>query len=406
MTRVANLLRSWTKAVKRGARVGTGAGRRPVAGERPTPIYVSPRVLALIVTVAVAAVALVLYAAPTVPAVALGGAALAIVLSFPVRALSHVMPRPLAILVTVLGMVGLVALGLFYLVPLLIQQLRDLVVQVPTIANGANRLLLDLISFLNERNLLPASDPEEFGRSVVNDLFDRARNLTENLLRGLVGFIPRAFGFGIALFGVLFVAVYLLADIRKVKAAYLRAAPVHYRRDARDLWDAFGESLSRYLGGLAIVVVIQGVLAALALYLLDVPYAILLGAWVSATAIIPYLGAFLGGIPAVIVAAVFEDADPTIESTTTRVILVIVVYTLIQQLEGNFLTPRIQGNALHVHPILVLLAVIGGGELAGLAGVVFAVPAIAVLRVFFDFLRVRLKTETRQASDPGRRGNS
>ena len=389
------LLGAWRRVLRRGARADSGGGKsgaEPVAGSEPTPIYVSARVLVGIIALVILVLALFLYAAPTVPIVALGGMALAIVLSFPVRALSHVMPRPAAILVTVLGLLGLVTLALFYLVPLLIQQLRDLVVQVPTIANQVNRLLLDLIQFLDERQLLPGSDPEEFGRSLVNDLFDRVQSLTENVLRGLFGFIPRAFGFGVALFGVLFVGVYLLADVRVVKAAYLRAAPRAYRRDFRDLWNAFGESLSRYLGGLAVVVVIQGALASLALYMLDVPYAILLGAWVSATAIIPYLGAFIGGIPAVIVAAVFEDAIPTIESTTTRVILVIVVYTLIQQLEGNFLTPRIQGNALHVHPILVLLAVIGGGELAGLAGVVFAVPAVAVLRVIFDFVRVRLKT--------------
>ena len=394
------LLGALRKALGRGSGTGSG-GEKGGGGARsqPTPIYVSARVLAGIVALVVVVVALFLYAAPTVPIVALGGMALAIVLSFPVRALSHVMPRPAAILVTVLGLLGLITLALFILVPLLIQQLRDLVIQVPTIANGANRLIVDLIGFLDQRNLLPSSDPEEFGRNLVDDLFDRARDLTENVLRGLVGFIPRAFGFGVALFGVLFVGVYLLADVRMVKAAYLRTAPRSYRRDFRDLWNAFGESLSRYLGGLAVVVVIQGALASLALYLLDVPYAILLGVWVSATAIIPYLGAFVGGIPAVIVAAVFEDASPTIESTTTRVILVIVVYTLIQQLEGNFLTPRIQGNALHVHPILVLLAVIGGGELAGLAGIVFAVPAVAVLRVLFDFLRARLRTNPEQRPD-------
>src|SRR5215211_6800921 len=96
-----------------------------------------------------------------------------------------------------------------------------------------------------------------------------------------------------------------------------------------------------------------------------------------------------GGIPAVIVALVF--GSPNFESSTTTAILTIVAYVLIQQLEGNFLTPRIQGQALQVHPILVLLAVIAGGELAGLAGVVFAVPALAVFRVLFDFFRVRLR---------------
>jgi predicted PurR-regulated permease PerM len=368
-----------------------GLEKEAASDGRPTPIFVSSRVWIGIVVVGLGLFALLLYAAPTVPAVALGGVALAIVLSFPVRALSHFMPRGLAILLTVMAMLGLISLGFFFLAPLLIEQLSTLVRTTPRIANSANQLLLDVIRALNERQLVPGSDPEEFGKRLVTDLFDRAQNLTENLLRSLLGFIPRALGFGVALFGVLFVAVYLLVDVRKVKAAYLKTVPTHYRHDARDLWDAFGESLSRYLGGLVFVVMIQGVLAAAALYLLGVRYAILLGVWVSVTAIIPYLGAFLGGIPAVIVALVFGSS--IFESSTTTAILTIVAYVLIQQFEGNFLTPRIQGQALHVHPILVLLAVIAGGELAGLAGVIFAVPALAVFRVFFDFLRVRLRTK-------------
>jgi predicted PurR-regulated permease PerM len=374
----------WTRRPR-----GEGREEKSTSGGYVTPILVSLRVWIGIVVAGFALFALLLYAAPTVPAVALGGVALAIVLSFPVRALSHFMPRGLAILLTVLAMLGLISLGFFFLVPLLIEQLSTLVRNTPRIANSANQLLLDVINALNERQLVPGSDPEEFGRRLVTDLFDRAQNLTENLLRSILGFIPRVFNFGVTLFGILFVAIYLLVDVRKVKATFLRAIPAHYRHDARDLWEAFGESLSRYLGGLVFVVMIQGVLAAAALYLLGVRYAILLGVWVSITAIIPYLGAFLGGIPAVIVALVF--GSPNFESSTTTAILTIVAYVLIQQLEGNYLTPRIQGQALQVHPILVLLAVIAGGELAGLAGIVFAVPTLAVFRVLFDFFRVRLR---------------
>ena len=166
--------------------------------------------------------------------------------------------------------------------------------------------------------------------------------------------------------------------------------PLDQRRDARELWDAFGFSLSRYLGGLLFVVVVQGVLATLALQILGVPYAILLGVWVSITAIIPYLGPFLGAIPAIIVALTFGSS--TFESNTTTAVLTVIAYILIQQFEGNFLTPRVQGQALHVHPIFVLLAVVGGGQLAGLAGIIFAVPTLAILRVFFDFFRARLRT--------------
>jgi predicted PurR-regulated permease PerM len=376
----------WSGKGERTGRRGT-EGR----GRTPTPIFVSPRVAAVLAVIGAALLAYVLYAAPSILVVALGGTALAVVLSFPVRALSHVMPRSPAILLTFLGLLGMVALALGYLVPLLVQQMSRLVIRTPDIANSANRLLIDAIAFLDERELLPGSDPEAFGRELVTDLFDRAQNLTENLLRDLLVFIPQVFNFGIILFAVVFVAAYLLVDVRKVKATFLRASPKRYRQDARDLWDAFGVSLSRYLGGLLFVAVVQGLLAGLALWVLDVPFALLLGVWVSITAIIPYLGAFLGAIPAVVLAF--------FQSPTTG-ILALVAYVLIQQLEGNFLTPRIQGQALHVHPILVLLAVIGGGQLAGLAGVIFAVPALAVLRVFFDFFRARVRTSPDAEAPP------
>ena len=360
----------------------------------PTPIFVPPRVVAILVVLGVAALAYVLYAAPSILIIALGGTALAILLSYPVRALSRVMPQGMAILMTFVAMIGLVVLALVFLVPLLVRQLRNFILIVPAIANNANGFLLDLLEPLAESDFLPIS-AEDAMAGVVQDLFGRAREIIEGMLGGLVGFISGAFNFGILIFGILFVAAYLLVDVRKVKAAYLKAAPRRYRRDARELWDAFGVSLSRYLGGLVFVVIIQGVLAGLALWILDVPYAILLGAWVSLTAIIPYLGAFLGAIPAVAVALIFESP--------TTAVLTVVAYVLIQQLEGNFLTPRIQGQALHVHPIIVLLAVIGGGQLAGLAGVIFAVPTLAVLRVFFDFFRTRIRTSPEGDTEVPRR---
>jgi predicted PurR-regulated permease PerM len=161
--------------------------------------------------------------------------------------------------------------------------------------------------------------------------------------------------------------------------------PRRYRRDVRDLWDAFAFSLSRYLSGLGLVAIIQGALSAIALFFLGVPYALLLGTWVSITSIIPYLGAFLGAIPAVLL-ALFESP--------TTALLTALAFLLIQQLEGNVLTPRIQGQTLRVPSILIFLAVIAGGEIAGLLGVIFAVPTVAVLRVLFDFFRVRLRTRS------------
>jgi predicted PurR-regulated permease PerM len=203
------------------------------------------------------------------------------------------------------------------------------------------------------------------------------------VLGGTFGVVSGTFSFALSLFGVVFVSAYMLIDVRRFKTAYLLAFPAHYRRDARDLWNAFGLTLSRYLNGLALDLAIQGAISAVALYLIGVPYALVLGAFVSLTALIPYIGAWLGAIPAVIVAFTVSP---------TAVILTVIVFVVIQQLEGNFLMPKIQGQSLNVHPVLVFLAVIIGGGLAGLVGVLLAVPTLAVLRVLFDFFRARLRT--------------
>jgi predicted PurR-regulated permease PerM len=207
-------------------------------------------------------------------------------------------------------------------------------------------------------------------------LLDRAQTMAQRLLGGVFGVLTGTVGTLLQLFGVLFIAIYLLADIRRFEAAYLRAVPHRYRHDAQALWDELGQSLSRYLGGLLVSLAIQGVLASVFLSLLGVPYAFLLGLWTAATGVLPYIGAWLGAIPAVIL-ALFVSPWTTV--------LTALAYLAINQIEGNILTPRIQGEAVKVHPLLVFVAVI-----AGLLGAAFAVPILAVLRVLVDFFAARL----------------
>src|SRR5215213_4466179 len=321
--------------------------------------------------------------APTVPVVLLGGFALAMALSFPVRWLSHPMPRGLAILATFVILIGLGALALLSLAPILIDQLASLINAAPDIVSQARNAVRGVLSPLSELGLWQGT-PDQLMSRLGQDLVNLARNAARQALGSLISFVSITFGIALSLFGVLFVAVYLLANVRKLKAAYLMAAPKRYRQDARELWEAFAFSLSRYLSGLGLDMFIQGAISAVGLFLLGVPYALLLGAWVSLTAVIPYLGAWLGAIPAVIVAF-------TVSPVTA--LLTALFYLIIQQLEGNVLQPRIQGSALNVPSILIFLAVIAGGEIAGLLGIIFAVPALAALKVLFDFFRLRLQTE-------------
>ena len=331
---------------------------------------------------------LLLYRAPSVLTLSIGGIALAIVLSFPVGMLSRVMPRGVAIALSFLLVGGLLLGMIIGVVPVLIEQLGALVEAAPGIARRIGERVPRLLDRLAARGLLPSA-PDQFIENMQRDLLNAVQGFAGRMLGQLGRVITRALNVAVTLFGVILIAAYLLADARTIHAASLRAAPKRYRRDVRDLWNAFRFTLSRYLSGLAASLAIQGVISGVALYFLGVPYAALLGAWVSVTALIPYLGAWIGAIPALLVA--FSESP-------TTALLTAGLFLLIQQLEGNVLTPRIQGQAVKVHPVIVFLAVIAGGELAGIAGVVFAVPVLAVLRVLFDFFRARIRV----ADDPVR----
>lgn len=349
----------------------------------PTPIPISPRTRNLLIGAIVVTLVLVVRAAPTILTISLGGGFLALVLSFPVRLLSKVMPRGAAIFLILLALVGLLALAVLVIVPVLINQLSALVASIPGLADSGGRLLRDVIGPLQERGLVSANTD-----AVIDDLrdsaFNRASRIAGGLLDDLFGAVTGIVDIAVKAFGIVFVAIYLLVDTRRIKDTFLRLVPVDYRRDALELWEEFGVSLSRYLGGLTISLLVQGLLSGLALWLLGVPYALLLGLWVSVIGVIPYLGAFLGAIPAILLGFA--------ESPITG-LLTIVLYVAIQQLESNVLTPRIQGQAVRVHPIIILLAVIAASAIDGVRGAIFAVPTLAVIRVLLDFLAARLRVQ-------------
>lgn len=358
----------------RGPRQGAGGGGR-------TPIPISARTRAALVTATLLALALVVWIAPSVATVTLGGIALALLLSFPVRLMSRFIPRWLAIPVAFVSLLALVVLAFLILIPALVSQLAALASTVPVLASGVEEDVRDLLQLLRDRGLLQES-PEELVSNISGVALERLQSLAQGLLGGVFGFVSGLANAAVQLFGIAFVAIYLLVDADRFRRFFLSVVPASYREDADLLWRQLGTSLSRYLGGLFIILAVQGILSAVALGALDVPYPLLLGAWVSLTAIIPYLGAFLGAIPAIALAL-------TVSPTTA--VLVALLFLAIQQLEGNLLTPYIQGHSVRVHPIVVLLAVLFAAEAAGLLGIVFAVPTLAVIRVLFDFFFERLR---------------
>lgn len=362
-----------------------GFRQNPDGGPPSTPILISARTRAVLAVALLLALVLVVWIAPSVATVALGGVTLALLLSFPVRLMSRFIPRWLAIPIAFVLLLALVVLAFLILIPALVSQLAALASTVPVLASSVEEDVRNLLGLLRDRGLLQES-PEDLVSNVSGVALERLQGLAQGLLGGVFGFISGLANAAVQLFGIAFVAVYLLVDAERFRRFFLSVVPASYREDANLLWRQLGTSLSRYLGGLSIILAVQGILSASALWVLDVPYPLLLGAWVSLTAIIPYLGAFLGAIPAIALAL-------TVSPTTA--VLAALLFLAIQQFEGNLLTPYIQGQSVRVHPIVVLLAVLFAAEAAGIVGIIFTVPTLAVLRVLFDFFSERLRVRGR-----------
>ncbi|MDQ3654408.1 MAG: AI-2E family transporter [Chloroflexota bacterium] len=355
----------------------------------PTPIYISQRTRLVLLAAIVGIVVWLFMEAPSVPRLLLIGSTVALILSFPVRLLQHWMPRGLAILIVMGSTVAMAIVGLILIIPFAIKEITNFVEQLPDIAATLEDSLREVLWEFRLRGWID-QNPDQVIEDAQGNLLDRGQVLTETLLNNALETLTRSFSIAITSFGVIFIATYLLIDIPRFKQKFVFSFSPAYRPDAAQLWSTIGESLSRYLSGLMVSIIIQGAMATIALTVLDVPYAIVLGLWMSATAILPYVGAFLGGIPAVLIALTISWQMAAIVAG---------VYVVINQVEGNLITPKIQGTAVRVHPLLIFISVIGGSQIAGPLGAILAVPTLAVVRVFAEFLWLRLQVPEAQGQD-------
>ena len=367
------------------------AEERPdlVGDTAPTPIVVPRRVGYAVAGGGVLLLLFVLWTVPAVITIAILGTALALLLSYPVRVLDNYIPRQIAVLVTLLGAVGILAGVLMIAIPPIASQVTEFAADLPGIVDDAEERLRETARDWEEQGLLPADADDMIG-DLEAELGDRAKNSIEPIVTGILGQVTGLVGLFITVFGILFVGITLLLDADRLRRKITSNFPERYHDDFDQLWTDLGASMSRYLGGLIVIAVVQGVLITIGLLFLGVPYALLLGVWVAITSVIPYVGAWIGAVPAIILALLESPLDA---------VWVLLLYFVVQTFEGNFLTPRIQGDAVRVHPIIVLLTVVAVGSLFGLLGVILAVPMLAVGRVVFDFLRARVRLRDAEPAD-------
>ncbi len=291
-------------------------------------------------------------------------------------------PRWLAVIIVYGAFVGIIAVLIIFLGPPLIRQFQRLFDAVPNWLNEINRLLADLQVWLA-------------GKNIDVNLHLNTADIINWLQTNGAASVGTLFSVGMSVAGVVvnlvltvIVSFYMLIDGNRIFRFVRKLAPgdPQVKDDyTRGLQTAF----SRFVRGQALLGATIGLVSGLAIWILSWEavgvwpeggqYALLFGVWAGITEVIPYIGPILGAIPPVI-AAFFHSP--------MAALWVVILYLVIQQLEGHILAPNIVGSSVGVHPLVVIFALLAGAEIGGFLGIIASMPLLALLRhtlTFYDF---------------------
>lgn len=270
--------------------------------------------------------------------------------------------RHFASLAVMLLVVGVLAWALVAVVPQLVREAGNFAERAPA---SLEHLLTSMRAWATDRGLQGMLGP--LGGATPMTAGELLVTLGVPVLRTL----GRLFDLG-QLVGVVLVPVlafYLLAERSAVESSALQFMPETLRPRIRQAFAAVDRALTSYVRGQSMVCAIMGVLTGTALALLGVPGAILLGTVVAVAEVLPILGFWTASVA--IVLAGWGSADPS------RALLGWLAYMIVNQLISLFVTPRVMGEQLKLHPFVVMVSILAGGTLLGAAGAILALPLAA-----------------------------
>ncbi|MGM9928279.1 MAG: AI-2E family transporter [Bacillus sp. (in: firmicutes)] len=287
--------------------------------------------------------------------------------------------RSVSILLIYLIFFGGIGLALYLGMPVIIREIEELLESLPNLANQYNGFR----QFLHDKTSNWPVEIQEKIQGTNAFLESRLEVLLSKILSSLFNIVDWVILFAL----VPLIAFYFLKDWSKIKQGVWYITPPSIRKPGIAFIGDVEQSLGNYIRGQFIVCVIIGVLSALLLWVVKVKYALLLGIIIGITNVIPYFGPIIGAIPALIIAAAMG---------TKSVIWVAVIVFGLQFLEGNVLSPLIVGKSLHMHPLFIMVALLLGGEIDGVIGLILAVPVLAILKVAIMHAKVHFIKERKE----------
>jgi predicted PurR-regulated permease PerM len=276
-------------------------------------------------------------------------------------------PKVLAIIIVFGIIIALLILTIFFLIPSVINQLNILYKEIPNFIENYQNLILSIKPQLSK--FINPADVETLLKENLSELQKGVLGFSQSIIIYLSNIVS-SITFGIVI--VPLILFYLMRDMFKFKENLYIFVSKENKKEFKEVLEKIDHIVSGFIRGRIMVCFIVGTLIGIGLYFLNPKFALIIGIVSGVFNFVPYLGPIVG----VVLALIFA-----LGSSWWTLLMIVVLFVLVNQLEAIYLNPNILGKGLGLHPLTVILSMLICGQLLGILGVLVAVPLAAILKV-------------------------
>ncbi|CAG7587855.1 AI-2E family transporter [Peptoniphilus senegalensis] len=313
--------------------------------------------------------------------------------------------RPFGVIIVYITALLIFGILIVSVIPKTINEISNLLTSLPamidTLTRNANNFLTEIFAKFNIElpenfiDIYKESNPKVEGNvetpqivsnilnSMTKTLTDLVAKVQGSLMSSISGVFSKVYGAVTSAFRLVLIIIfsfYFSVDKEKFTHKVKKAIPNKYRDDISFLSNRIDIALQQFIRGRMLMAIFVGIITMIYLLILRVDFAIIIGLITCVADIIPFVGPFLGCVPAVLFA--FMDSP-------VKAFWVLVLFILVQWVENNILAPKLIGDSTGLNPLLILISIIIGGGIFGVWGMVISVPITSIIFILIDFAKIK-----------------
>ena len=269
--------------------------------------------------------------------------------------------------------IALLVVLLINSVPVLTNQINDFINIVPSITKNLSDFVSRLLAIFEP---ILGNNTASIKQEIFTSIIQLGKDITVEFPDKVVSIVTAIIsGFGTFLLG-LFIGLYMLFDFDNVSKIFISILPYNWKEDAKNLMDLSNKTLVNYIQGILFTMTLVFLGNSIGFSIAGLKAGILFALFCGVTNAIPYVGPYIGAIPAAIVGF----------SQDIKTGIIVVISAIVVQLLDNFIfTPLVQSKGLKLHPVTIIISLLVFGKVFGIAGMIFAAPVVAVIKVIFTY---------------------